>query len=177
MRGILASSGGFTFVGALMIVILMGIMLGIVGQSWQMVMKREREEELLFRGNQYRIALEQWHTPTRSGGGAPRPLNDLKDLLKDPQSARRQKYLRRLYKDPITGEDFATIVQPGKGIVGVMSTSDKEPLKKTNFPDELATFENQDQYKKWVFTIGAPAGQQNQGARTQATTPSRLPIQ
>lgn len=175
VRRILASSGGFTFVGALVIVVLMGIMLGIVGQSWQMVMQREREEELLFRGNQYRIALEQWHTPTRSGGGAPRPLNDLKDLLKDHQSATRQKYLRRLYKDPITGEDFATIIQPGKGIVGVMSSSEKEPLKKANFPEELATFENQDQYKKWVFTIVAPVGQQAKGTQPQSTTPSLQP--
>lgn len=134
-----------------MIVVIMGIMLGVAGTSWRTTMQREREEELLFRGLQYKAALERWHRPSATGGPPPGQLNELKDLLKDPRSAGTVRYIRRIYKDPVTGEDFDVLRQPGKGIVGVMSTSETEPLKKGGFPKELQAFEGMDQYKKWVF--------------------------
>ena len=34
---------GFTYLMALMIIMVMGIMLGMVGQSWKTIMQRERE--------------------------------------------------------------------------------------------------------------------------------------
>ncbi len=142
-----------------MIVVIMGIMLGVSGQLWRTIMKREREEELLFRGQQYKAALERWYKPSTSGGPPPSPLNDLKDLLKDPRTATTVRYIRRLYKDPVTGNDFDVVRQPGKGIVGVMSTSEEEPLKTGGFPKGLAGLEGTDQYRKWLFTADLTGGQ------------------
>ena len=64
-------------------VVVMGIMLGAIGQSVRVIMKREREKELIFRGLQYRDAIERW---SKKGNV---PLQDLKDLLKDPRSSSR----------------------------------------------------------------------------------------
>ena len=35
----------------------MGIMLGMMGETWSMIMRRDREEELLFRGKQIKDAI------------------------------------------------------------------------------------------------------------------------
>lgn len=103
---------------------------------------------------QYKQALERWHkTAPGPGLHAGTPLNDLRDLLQDPRSPSRNRYLRKLYLDPVTGKNFEVLRQPGKGIVGVFSSSEDEPLKRAGFPDELKTFERQDQYRKWIFSV------------------------
>jgi len=169
VRGVLRSSAGITYIGALVMVIIMGIMMGIAGQTWKMVMQRERETELLFRGLEYQRAIRRWHQVDLVEGKqvqaqgkvqARRPLNDLKDLLKDPTSAGATRYLRRLYLDPVTGEEFEVRRDPAKGIIGVASTSDKEPLKQDGFDQEIAAFQGRKQYREWVFGLAeavAPA--------------------
>ncbi|WP_144400024.1 type II secretion system protein [Geobacter pickeringii] len=170
---ILRSVDGFTYLAAIMIVVIMGIMLGVSGQLWRTTMKREREEELLFRGQQYKAAMERWYKPGGPGQPPPSSLNDLKDLLKDPHSTTTVRYIRRLYKDPVTGKDFDVVRQPGKGIVGVMSTSEDEPLKAGGFPKGLEALEGANQYKKWLFALsldasgkGGTTGQQAGGGQS-----------
>jgi type II secretory pathway pseudopilin PulG len=151
-HGLLSSSAGITYLGAIIIVVIMGIMMGITGQSWRMIMKRERETELLFRGMEYKRAIEKWHGTGQRIPGSPPPgkLKELKDLLQG-KSLQKVRYIRKLYKDPITGEDFTVLQDPVKGIVGVASSSEEEPLKKGNFPKGLESLENQTQYRKWAF--------------------------
>ena len=114
----LRTDHGFTYVAVLMMVLIIGIMLGAAGQVWTTVMKREREAELLFRGGQIRDAIERWKKP-RPGQPPPRPITDLKDLLLDPNSLQKIRYLRRLYQDPITGKDWVIVKDPATGIIGV----------------------------------------------------------
>jgi len=160
------NQNGFTFLAALMVVVIMGLMLGATGQYWKTIMKREREQELLFRGLQYRNAIAAWNTRPAAPGAAPGaatqkviPLNDLKDLLLDPSSLQKAKYLRQLYKDPITGKDWNIIRDPGKGIIGVASTSDDVPLK-TSFAEYsgLDAFANKQKYSDWRFVFGTDPG-------------------
>ena len=72
---------------------------------WRQQQKREREEELLFRLKQYAHALVLYQR--RLPGAAPANLDDLV----------KQRFLRRKYKDPMTGKDFAILrvgqVSPG----------------------------------------------------------------
>ena len=72
---------------------------------WRQQQKREREEELLFRLKQYAHALALYQR--RLPGAAPANLDDLV----------KERFLRRKYKDPITGKDFAILrvgqVSPG----------------------------------------------------------------
>jgi len=162
--------------------VIMGIMLGAAGQTWKTIMKRDREAELLFRGMQYRNAIASWWTSQPVGHQAA-PLNDLKFLLVDPNSVNKVRYLRRLYKDPITGKDFDIKRDSVRGITGVLSTSSDEPMKQSNFPSELSQLEGKKTYKEWEFTyIGAATPGATQGTTTSQTpgttqqTPSNLPV-
>jgi len=150
------SSDGFTLIAVMVAVVVIGIMLGAASRSWQTVMKRDREEELLFRGMQIRNAIAQWNKPVKTqtqGQLAPSrpPLSDLKQLLQDTTTAETVRFLRKVYTDPITGKDFDLIRDPVKGIVGVKSSSQDPPLKRDNFPDELKAFVNRDKYSEWTF--------------------------
>lgn len=161
----LTSSAGFTLIVAMTAVVIIGIMLGATGQSWKMFMKREREEELLFRGMQYQAAIERWYNPNppklapgvpkpRGNDPSTRPLKDLKYLLQDPNSPGPKPYLRRLYTDPVTNRDFEPFIENG-AITGVRSTSEEAPVKMGNFPETLKELEGKTTYKEWVFVYRA----------------------
>jgi len=125
---------GFTFLTAIFMVMIIGIMLGLTGQSWKIIMKREREKELLFRGSQIKEAIENWNNKAYSVNGvkwnAGHQLMDLKDLLKNPYSLTPLQYLPHTYaaeldtknpkcapdcakikilQDPITGKEWTLI--------------------------------------------------------------------
>ncbi|HIJ81632.1 MAG TPA: type II secretion system protein [Desulfuromonadales bacterium] len=152
-----ASNRGFTYLSALLMIMITGILLGAVGTSWKSVMQREREEELLFRGRQYKDAITRWYKPL-PGQHVATPLRDLKDLLQDPRSLTTRRYLRRLYADPLTGKEWNVIVDPSKGITGVASTSTAAPLKITGFPDDLKELAGKAKYSEWLFIYNS--GQQ-----------------
>ena len=128
----LRSAAGFTYIAALVLVIVMGIMLGVVGQTWTQIMKREREQELIFRGTQIVQAIRRWNYGDKRGTGTPvMPLFELEHLLKDPRSFANKKYLRRLYTDPLTDKDWVVIKDPVRGIIGVASSSAEAPLRQS----------------------------------------------
>lgn len=160
---------GFTYIAVLVLVMIMGIMLGVTGQIWKMVADREREAELLFRGSQYRDAIARWYKPKPGQQPVPgqppvqpTPLNDLKDLLMDSKSLTKVRYLRRLYPDPMTGKEWLIVKDATLGIVGVNSSSEAQPIKQANFPDEFKAFEGKLKYSDWQFVYSrtAPPGQQ-----------------
>jgi type II secretory pathway pseudopilin PulG len=125
-------SSGFAYIALLVAIIIIGISLGAAGKYWSNVMLRDKEEELLFRGEQYRKAIDLYYFSIPGRREYPSSIDD---LLKDNRSAAGRRHLRQKYKDPITGEDFEEIKHPAtKRIIGVRSTSDKESLKQANFP-------------------------------------------
>jgi type II secretory pathway pseudopilin PulG len=125
------NSPGFAYVALIVAIIIIGISLGAAGKYWSYVMLRDKEEELLFRGNQYRLAIDKYYSYL----GKKQYPSSIDDLLKDSRSAAGRHHLRQQYKDPITGEDFEEIKDPRtKRIRGVRSTSDKESLKQAEFP-------------------------------------------
>jgi type II secretory pathway pseudopilin PulG len=160
---------------ALMVIMIMGIMLAAAGQSWKMIRDREREEEFLFRGLQYKDAITRWYKPRPGQRPAP-PLNDLKDLLKDPNSLTNIRHLRELYPDPLTGKDWTTI-RGGTtgGIIGVFSSYSsvgQKPIKQANFPTGLEDFEGKTRYSEWKFVYQQGTGTSTTGVTTRgANTP------
>ena len=70
----------------------MGVMLSVALPVWTHAAKRAREAELVFRGEQYARAVELYQ---RQFVGAYPP--DFETLVE-------QRYLRRLYKDPMTND-------------------------------------------------------------------------
>lgn len=141
---------GFTYIGVLVIVALMGIALASAGEVWHTIQKREKEQELLFVGHQFRLALKRYadHTP----GKARRAPLKLAELLQDPRYPGIQRYLRKIFPDPVTGRpEWGLITGPGGEIYGVHSLSDSEPLKKSHFERVDKHFEGSMKYSDWVF--------------------------
>ena len=141
---------GFTYIGVLVLVALMGIALAAAGQVWHTLQQREKEQELLFIGHQFRLALDRYagHTPGQAGRS---PLH-LEELLQDPRYPGIQRYLRKIYPDPMTGSaEWGLITGPNGEIFGVYSLSDAEPLKKSNFGFADRQFEGRMKYSEWVF--------------------------
>lgn len=160
---------GFALLAVLTMVIIMGISLGAVGLSWRIIMQREREEELLFRGRQIRDAITRWYS-LKSVDQAAMPLKDLKDLLKDPRTPQTVRYLRRLYTDPMTDKAWELIIDPAKGIQGVASTSQEMPLKTDGFPEDLQDFTGKGHYSEWRF-VYTPTSQQGATDTKQSLPP------
>jgi len=176
-RRMVRNNGGFTYLAVVVMVIITGLSLGAFGLSWHTMMKREREEELLFRGRQIRDAITHWYTP-RGSEHAATPLNDLKDLLQDPRSPQTVRYLRRLYTDPITNKEWVVIRDPAKGILGVASSSQDVPLKTGGFPDDLQDFVGKMRYSDWRFLYspsGSTATQQGTTVIPRASNPLQGP--
>jgi type II secretory pathway pseudopilin PulG len=143
------SAGGFTYIGVLVLVAVMGLWLAAAGQVWHTMQRREKEQELLFVGNQFRLALMRY--AANAHGQARAPLQ-LEDLLKDPRSPGVQRYLRKIYRDPVTGTtDWGLVTGPNGEIYGVYSRSDEEPLKKDGFALADRAFEGRMKYSEWVF--------------------------
>lgn len=149
----ISNQNGFTYIFVLTVVMIMGIMLGMVGQSWKTIKQRELEKELIFRGCQIKEAIERWYAP-KPGQHVSTPLNSLESLVNDPRQQRPTHWLRRLYEDPMTGKvDWRIIKDPNKGITGVASTSDGTPMK-IDFSDipSLLNLSGKKKYSEWEFT-------------------------
>jgi len=142
---------GFTYIGVLVLVVLMGIALASAGEVWHTMQQREKEQQLLFIGHQFRLALKRYahHTPAK---GRRQPLH-LEELLLDPRHPGIQRYLRQIYLDPMTGSpEWGLITGPGGEIYGVHSLAEGEPLKKGQFDLADRHFEGSMKYSDWVFT-------------------------
>lgn len=142
-------SGGFTYLGLLGVIAVMGVLLVATAEVWHTAQQREKEQELLFVGHQFRDAIEQYYQhapdPTR------RYPMSLDDLLKDPRFPATKRYLRRIYVDPVGGGEWGLVQGAGGEIHGVYSLSGDEPIKKGNFDIADKSFEGKTKYAEWVF--------------------------
>ncbi len=141
---------GFTYIGALVLVVVTGIALSSASQYWSTVMTREKEKELLFRGDQIRKAIDSYYKATPRGRQPSYPSR-MEDLLKDPRLLESRRHLRRLYTDPMTGGKWGIISDGRGGVKGVFSLSEKVPLKSGGFPTGYESFESAKAYTDWKF--------------------------
>lgn len=156
---------GFAYLGLLIAVAIMGLVQASLAAAWNAEALREKEKELLFAGNQIRQALNLYyaHSPAK----APRQPLQLEDLLLDPRTPAHQRYLRKIYPDPITGKAQWGIIRGAGGeIHGVHSLSGRQPLKQGGFARADRNFTGAQKYSEWVFMAGpgqsfaAPISQQ-----------------
>ena len=105
--GASSREGGYALAVLLVSIAVMGILMSMAMPVWKTAIQREREEELIFRGEQYARAVGLFQ---RKAAGAFPPSVDL--LVE-------QRFLRRKYKDPIVNGDFQVLyansaAQPGQ---------------------------------------------------------------
>jgi type II secretory pathway pseudopilin PulG len=168
-----ADQRGTVLLTLLFLVVLLGLSAGMAGQALKDFVQREREEELLWRGQQYRQAIASY--VNAKGAASPFPAK-LEDLLKDPRSPGVVKHLRRLYDDPMTGQPWEPVKDANNRISGVRSTSSLKPFRQVGFPEGLEDFEAKNSYQEWQFVYVPPKKKAEQSATGQPTNrPRRRP--
>lgn len=142
------SQQGFTYLGMLALLSVLLLWASAAVEVTHTQVRREQEEELLFIGQQYRSAIQNYQTAM---GRLPGSLEEM--LQVSTPAGQTRRFLRRIYPDPITGEALWGLVSgPGGGVQGVYSLSDQRPLKQAGFAMENATFANASKYADWKFT-------------------------
>lgn len=146
---------GFTYMTVLIAVAFIGLGLALAGEVWQTAVMRDKEVELLYTGNQYRRAIQRYFV-----SGLNQYPRSLEDLLKDPRKPGTERYLRKLYADPLTGNgEWGLVKAPDGGIMGVYSLSEDKPIKIAGFAFANREFEGAAKYSDWKFVYN-PAIQQ-----------------
>ncbi|MER3423988.1 MAG: hypothetical protein C4293_12930 [Nitrospiraceae bacterium] len=151
---------GLTYLGVMFLIVLMGILMSAMAQQWTIILKRDREAELLFRGNRIKRAIEKFAADYQ-----------VKKLERDhalPYSleelTKPTPYLPAVYKDPITGQPFDLMMNE-KSIYGVRSRSTDKPLNRVAFKEATA-------YNEILFK--ADGALQQHCSHSRLNGPSRL---
>jgi len=100
---------GYVLLTLLLIVALLSIAAATAASSIAFKIRRDREEELIHRGAQYSRAIRSY---TKKVGHYPLRLEDL-------ENTNGLRFLRKRYKDPITGQDFKLLHMTDLQKIGV----------------------------------------------------------
>jgi type II secretory pathway pseudopilin PulG len=166
------AESGFSLVAVVASIAVMLILMTAAVPTWRYVMKNDREEELLFRGGEIADAIVRFQK--KNGNAYPTSLDQLV----------KGKFLRKLYKDPMTpdgkwrlvhqGQAIAPITPPGQGQGGrgVSTTTTTRPagpgvatgttlgpiigVASTSTEKSLRVFNGRTQYNEWIFAAGQP---------------------
>ena len=160
------ADAGYTLIGLLAMMAVSSILLATIAPTWSFIVTRDKEEELIFRGESYKFAIERYQ----------KKFNKLPSKLEELDKG---KFIRKLYDDPMTGYEFELILQapdgrkreselsasqrasvrgtaPGSGsfgIVGVVSTSEEVAIR---------PYQDKERYNEWEFIAGEGSDDQNQ---------------
>ena len=166
------AEAGFAMAALLVALAVMAVVMTALLPVWRTLSVREKEAELLWRGQAYDRAIQLYRRKNAAPGA---PSVDALVL---------GKFLRKRYKDPITGTDFDLVgvnagianapgvQQPALG-VGQLIGSVKSRSKATSFlePDGATT------YDQWKFTYvpWKPSGPTTPGGTSGAGNVQGLP--
>jgi type II secretory pathway pseudopilin PulG len=150
---------GYSMVSLFVVLSVLSVMLGFLLPVWGTVVKREREAELIFRGEQYARAIGLYQR--KYANAYPRSIDALLN----------ERFLRKKYMDPMTSDGQFKLIFEGEltqsdsnneplqigftsrnlslgfdeesiGIVGVVSRSNKESLR---------VYKDKSNYNEWLF--------------------------
>ena len=163
---------GFMLLGLLIVLALAGISLMASVDVWTLQRQREREQQLLFVGDEYRKAIQRYYFAAPPGSQRTLPQR-LDLLLEDDRYPIPVRHLRRLYPDPITGKVEWGEVRISGGIAGIYSQSVAQPIKQAGFPPDDESFKDKSHYEEWIFSFsGSGAGANSPGtANTKVIEP------
>ena len=178
---------GFTYLGVLFAVAILGAVLGSTAVIWHTQVQRDKEQELLYIGHAFRNAIASYYEKT-PGTNKQYPKK-LEDLVDDKRQARLLRHLRKVYVDPMTGKkEWGLVTGQDAGIIGVYSLSKRAPIKSGKFDEEDREFVSASTYADWKFqhkpqlsaptpAAQAPAGQApgTPPSATPGTTPGATP--
>ena len=143
---------GFGYLILLFALATMGLLLAGFGQSWRLSSQREKEAELITIGREFSAALASY--ARLSPAGQPTAPTTLTELVEDKRFPMPVRHLRRLYRDPFTGQPDWTVLQSDGRIAGVHSRSDKTALRNANLPEWIkmpGETLGEPRYSDWIF--------------------------
>ncbi|MEW6759654.1 MAG: type II secretion system protein [Pseudomonadota bacterium] len=178
MRSGKAHQGGFTYLGLIVFVFIIGLVGAATLKVDALLRRAQLEKELLETGAQFSAALDSYAKATPRG--QPRAPLTLEELLRDKRFPNPRRHLRKIFIDPVTGKAEWGLVRAGESgpILGVHSLSQATPLKQANFDGRFAGFENRDYLSEWKFMAqetGAPVRVQTNAPGRPATPPPSQP--
>jgi hypothetical protein len=112
--------------------VLLAIMLifsTVVFQSWEEVLRRDNEAEMIFRAEEYVRAIQRYR---KDRGVPPAKLEDLME-----PGSKGQYYLRRLYKDPLVKDGKWGLLYAGPGGEVIDPNAPTPPVLSTEQLDQL----------------------------------------
>lgn len=184
---------GYAMAALLVAIAVMGVMLTVLLPAWTHAARREKEAELVFRGQQYARAVALFQR--RFAGAFPPSI----DVLVE------QRFLRERYLDPMTGGEFQPVFQtatattpgaigvavPGETTSGETDSPDRDATPPAEPPpgatspigptagimgvvsrsaeESIRLYNGRDHYNQWVFDYTQVAGAA--GAGQPAQTP------
>lgn len=110
------SQQGMTYVFFLWFILIYGILLGSYIEVTSTQAKRLKEQDFIYTAQLYVKALENYYKDKQI------LPTDIKQLLCDGTTYPCKRYLRQLYKDPLTKQSFIYIYDEQKQIIGVKSS-------------------------------------------------------
>ena len=169
MRSGRAACGGSAYLLLLLAIALIGLVAASTVSVGATLARRDAEQQLLAVGREFQTALRSYagvplnaSTPIVAQG--PKSMND---LLKDPRVPGLRRYLRRIYADPLTGQEEWGLVRDVQGsIVGIYSLAAGLPIQQSGFEPSFAGFDSAHEYRKWVFGLPVSGQSPNLPSRT-----------
>ena len=113
------AQGGYILIILILFVALLAIALTALAPLLTQQIKRDREEELIHRGTQYSRAIKHYM----------KKFNRYPTRIEDLENTNEVRFLRKRYKDPLTGKDFKLLHQGevqmsgGPGLAGATSAA------------------------------------------------------
>lgn len=177
-----SSQEGFTLIALMVTIAVMSVMLSMAVPMWDSVVRREQEEELIFRGEAIAKAIDCYATKFQGV-----PLHDLDVLVE-------QKCLRKAYKDPFDLEKgwrllYTTLPPGAAALAGALQRSDLvfvediDPQQTPNArligvasrkdQDSFRIYNNNSNYHEWIFV--AKSYTQLVSASTPPPVPTGFP--
>ncbi len=145
---------GVVLLALLITLALSGVALLAASEVTATAGQRLREQELLFIGDQYRMAIERYYHAAPPG--SPRMLpTSVDQLLLDDRYPQPVQHLRRAYADPFGGGDWVWI-RIGDKLAGLHSAAHVVPLKRANFGDRYGSFALASDVSQWIFVFKPP---------------------
>lgn len=145
------NDSGFSVLWMMVIIFLLTFIIGHWAQNYMKIQQREKEVELLRIGLIYREAIQKYYT--NSPIGISSYPEHLSDLVLDPRVTDRVvRYIRKVEKDPLTGQDFILIKNKNNQIIGLHSPSNIKPLQQ-EFASEFSFLNRKEAYTDWKFII------------------------
>jgi type II secretory pathway pseudopilin PulG len=145
---------GVILIALLLMLVLVGVGALAAAEIWSTTLKREREVELLWVGEQYRHAIESYWKATP--GRRKQLPSTIDQLLLDDRFPNPVMHLRAAYPDPMAPDTDFELIRMNNALVGVRSTSKDKPMKQANFPLRYRQFAGAEDYSQWQFIFAAP---------------------